>query len=327
MVVQYLKARRRLIIMLLSFVVVFTALFSLYELPLSVILYAALFCTVIGLLFGTVDYLSVCNRHRRLSELKTGILHSLDELPEVKNIVERDYHDLLEALMKEKKRQMIRSKREESEIVDYFTRWAHQIKTPISAMRLILQREDSEQSHELEAQLFMTEQYVEMVLAYLRMGSDNTDYVLKEYLLSRMVKQSVRKFAPMFIRKKISLELEMPDIKVLTDEKWLGFAIEQILSNAVKYTNQGYVSVYTENETTLVITDSGIGIAPEDLPRVFEKGFTGYNGRVDKRASGIGLYLTKQILTKLGHHISIQSEIGSGTTVRINLASEALVPN
>jgi signal transduction histidine kinase len=324
---QYLKTKRKLLVMLASFIIVFTALFALYKLPLSVVLYAALFCLVIGVLFAITDYTSFCRRRCSLANLKTGILRSVDELPEPNTIIEEDYADLLRAAVEEKQVLTFREEREKSEIVDYFTRWAHQIKTPISAMRLILQGEDSEQSRELEAQLFMTEQYVEMVMAYLRMGSDSTDYVLKEYQLSEMIRQSVRKFAPIFIRKRIRLELQPITAKVITDEKWLCFSIEQILSNAVKYTKQGYVSIYTQNETALVIRDTGIGIAPEDLPRIFEKGFTGYNGREDKRASGIGLYLTKQVLTKLGHSIHVESKLDSGTTVRIELGTNTLVPN
>ncbi len=327
MFVPYLKAKQMLLIMLGCFILAFAAVFSLYELPLSVVLYAALFCVVIGLLFGLYDYLSFCHKHKALTELKAGIVFSVDGLPQATNRIERDYGDLLMAVTEDKRRLVSASEREQAEIIDYFTLWAHQIKTPISAMRLVLQGEDSEQSHELEAQLFTTEQYVEMVLAYLRMGSDSTDYVLKEYGLDGIVKQSVRKYAPMFIRKQISLELQQMGVNVLTDEKWLCFAVEQILSNAVKYTNQGSVSVYPENGTTLVIHDTGIGIAPEDLPRVFEKGFTGYNGRADKRASGIGLYLTKQVLSKLGHGITIQSELDTGTTVRIELSAKRLVPN
>ena len=198
---------------------------------------------------------------------------------------------------------------------------SHQIKTPIAAMRLIFQGDGTDQYHELQAQLFKIEQYVEMVMVYLRVGSDRTDFLLKEYELEGMVKQAVRKYASMFIRKKISVRLGQLKGKVLTDEKWLCFVIEQVISNAIKYTKDGYISIDSENETTLVIQDAGIGIAPEDLPRICEKGFTGYNGRSEKRASGIGLYLTKQILVKLGHGISFESEVGKGTIVRIELGS------
>ncbi len=160
-----------------------------------------------------------------------------------------------------------------------------------------------------------------MVLSYLRLDSDTTDFVLKKFDIFDIVKQSVRKYAHLFIKKKINLNLEETSFTALTDEKWLSFAIEQILSNSLKYTKEGFISICLENESTLVIKDTGIGIAEEDLPRVFEKGFTGYNGRYDKKSTGIGLYLCKRILLKLGHTISINSRITEGTEVKINFNS------
>lgn len=126
------------------------------------------------------------------------------------------------------------------------------------------------------------------------------------------------------MRKKIKLELSSIDIQVLTDEKWLEFVIEQILSNAIKYTAGGTISIYLKEEPEketkeLIIEDTGIGIAPEDLPRIFEKGYTGYNGHADKRSTGIGLYLCRKIMRKLSHEITIESEIGKGTRVHLRL--------
>jgi len=299
----YLKSKGKLLIMLFIFVLIFTAIFSLYNLPLEAVGYASLLCFVVMLIFGVCDYIAFLKKHQSLCELRSNIAVSLDRLPAAMNQIEQDYMDLIQALFEDKKQYTDKSDREKAEMLDYYTLWVHQIKTPIAAMRLIIQSEENQQSHELQYQLFKIEQYVEMVMAYLRLGSSSTDFLLKEYDMEDMVKQSVRKYAPMFIRKKISVKLGNLKHKVLTDEKWLCFAIEQILSNAVKYTNEGHISIYSENETTLVIKDTGIGIAPEDLPRICEKGYTGYNGRIDKRASGIGLYLTKQILTKLGHRI------------------------
>jgi signal transduction histidine kinase len=159
-----------------------------------------------------------------------------------------------------------------------------------------------------------------MALSYLKLESSSSDYVLKKYPLDGIVKQAVRKYAKIFIRKKISLRLDELNLEVLTDEKWLGYAIEQVLSNALKYTPEGgEISICLEGQT-LVVADNGIGIAAEDLPRVFDKGFTGYNGRIDKKSTGIGLYLCKRMLEKLSHSIGIESEAGRGTKVKINLA-------
>ena len=169
------------------------------------------------------------------------------------------------------------------------------------------------------SELFKIEQYVGMVLSYLRLNSDFTDFVIRKYSLEELVRQAVRKYAPLFIRKKIRLELMDVDVTVLTDEKWLSFVLEQILSNALKYTDRGRIKMYLEEPKILVIEDTGIGIAPEDLPRICEKGFTGYNGRTDKAATGIGLYLCREILTKLSHTLNITSEPGVETQVRIGL--------
>ena len=105
----------------------------------------------------------------------------------------------------------------------------------------------------------------------------------------------------------------------MTDEKWLSFVIEQILSNALKYTREGSVTIYVREPKTLCIEDTGIGIAKSDLPRVFEKGYTGYNGRTDKRASGLGLYLCRRICDSLGAKINISSEVRRGTLVSVDL--------
>lgn len=307
------------------FVGIFTVVFSLYELPVEAVVYASLLCFALLVLYGIYDYVIFLRKHRRLYELKSDIAISVDMLPVAMNQIEQDYRDLVQALFMDKQQYIARSDRERSDMLDYYTLWVHQIKTPIAAMRLIFQGDATDQYNELQAQLFKIEQYVEMVMAYLRVGSESTDFILKEYEINGMVKQAVRKYASMFIRKKISVKLGQLKAKVLTDEKWLCFVIEQVISNAIKYTKDGNITIDSEYETTLVIRDTGIGIAPEDLPRICEKGFTGYNGRSDKRASGIGLYLTKQILMKLGHAISFESEVGKGTIVRIELGSRPTI--
>ena len=201
--------------------------------------------------------------------------------------------------------------------------WAHQIKTPIAAMNILLQSGKADEK-ELSAELFKIEQYVEMVLGYLRTEQMTSDLTLKEYELLDVIRQAVRKYSKLFILQKIKLNLEETDYRVVTDEKWFLFALEQILSNALKYTKEGSISIYMDKEKsdTLIIEDTGIGISPEDLPRVVEKGFTGYNGRSGRKSTGLGLYLTKQILEKLGHTIKLESEVGAGTRVYIYLGRE-----
>ena len=170
------------------------------------------------------------------------------------------------------------------------------------------------------------EQYVQMALQYLRMERMNTDLVFEKQELDALIHQAVRKYAPLFIRRKIALQYEDVHCQILTDEKWLEFVLEQVLSNALKYTRRGKIKIYMDpqNPKTLVIEDTGIGIAPEDLPRVFERGYTGYNGRTDKRSTGIGLYLCRRICRKLGHEMTRTSVPGKGTVVRLFLEEKKL---
>lgn len=244
----------------------------------------------------------------------------MENLPSPKTLMEEDYTNLILNLNKEYKTYISKSDIAKSDMIDYYTMWVHQIKTPISALKLLIQTSESEISSDLSSELFKIEQYVEMVLSYIRLGSNKNDFVLKEYDLDNIVRQAIRKYAPLFIRKKISLDFQPTNYKVLTDEKWLVFVIEQLLSNAIKYTNKGKISIYSLENKKLVIEDTGIGISKEDIPRIFDKGFTGYNGRTDKKATGLGLYLCKNILDKLSHKISIESEVGVKTKVILDLA-------
>lgn len=320
----YCRARRWAIALFAGLILLFSAVVWLSGAGGVLAGYTALLCTVLALLIALLDLRRFFLRHRQLSDGLKSICVSDEQLPEPENLIEEDYRRLIRALGEEKQRQTSAMDLRLGEMEDYFTLWAHQIKTPIAAMRLILQTRPENSAEELSQELFRVEQYVEMVLNYLRLDSDSTDFVFKSCDLDGIIRQCLRKYAKQFIRKKISLEYEGTALQVLTDEKWLCFVIEQLLSNALKYTNTGSIRIFTQGET-LVIEDSGIGIAPEDLPRVFEKGYTGYNGRTDKKATGIGLYLCKRILNRLGHGIAIRSVVGQGTAVSIDLSREETV--
>lgn len=209
---------------------------------------------------------------------------------------------------------------------DFFALWTHQIKTPIAAMRLLLQSEEIDPG-DCRQELLKIESYVEMALNYLRFEDMSGDMLLESCQLESMVKQVVKKYSTIFIHQHLSVELENLDGTILTDEKWFCFVIEQILSNALKYTKKGGVKIFArdiDNAREIVIRDTGMGIRAEDLPRVFEKGYTGYNGRIDKKASGLGLYLCKGVCEKLGHKISIQSQENKGTDVIITIYQDGL---
>ena len=349
--VSYLKRNIKFIVIVLVTSVIFRTVFSLYSLPWEATGYAALLSGVFILIMGIAGFASFYRRHKILEKVRNSIAVSNVELPAPKDLLEKDYQELLKITDRKRMDTINEKDTAYSDMMEYYTMWAHQIKTPIAAMRLLLQSEQPERREpsgslerreqqecrdrqdrqdrpgingELLEQLFRVEQYVEMVMQYLRMEDMSGDLLVKRYSLDIIVKQAVRKYSKTFIRKKIRLSYKNLNRMVLTDEKWLVFVVEQIMSNALKYTREGgTVSVYMDADSpdTLVIGDTGVGIEPEDLPRIFERGYTGYNGRADKKSTGIGLYLCKSILNKLSHTIEIESEAGKGTKVRIGLDS------
>jgi len=270
------------------------------------------------------DFLRVKREHEALNSIRSMTDVIAGSLPKIDGIKDEDYQQILRLLSEEHNHYRTQTNRKYADMIDYYTVWAHQIKTPIASMRLHLQNEDSALSRTLTSDLHRIEQYVEMVLTFLRLNSESTDYVIKEYDLDKIIKSAVRKFSTDFIGRKLSLVYEPVNTTVITDEKWLSFVIEQVLSNALKYTPAGSITITLENEKTLRIRDTGIGIAPEDLPRIFENGYTGYNGRTDKKASGIGLYLCKRICNNLGHTITARSIVDVGTIIEIDLAQTEL---
>lgn len=308
-----------IILVFALFFFIFVSTFALYHLPLSAVLYPAGICALFGGIFLFLDIRKAYEKHSKLMGIQrfSDVLMSL--FPEKDTVEDADYQRIIELLQQEYCQLENQMNLRYSDMVDYYTVWAHQIKTPIASMRLNLQNEDSPLSRKVSEDLFRIEQYVEMVLCYLRLDSDATDYVFRKYDLDDIVKQVVRKFASQFIRRKIRLDYQPLNTQVITDEKWLSFVIEQVLSNALKYTQAGVITIAMERKKTLCIRDTGIGIAAEDIPRIFEKGYTGYNGRKDKKASGIGLYLCRRICGNLGHTITASSSPDCGTVIRICL--------
>ena len=280
-------------------------------------------CLALGLVLFAVGYSRFLRRHRELQQLLRQTNEKALPLPPARGLLEEDYQALLRAVCQDRARLAAEHENRLRELTDYYSLWAHQIKTPIAAMDLLLQEDGSPHRGELEMELLKIGQYVEMVLSYLRLDSDSTDYVLREYPLDDILRQAVRKFAKMFILKKITLDFQETGKTVLTDEKWLLFVVEQVLSNALKYTPAGgTIRIYGDG-ATVVIADNGIGIREEDQARVFEKGFTGYNGRADKKSTGIGLYLCRQVMDRLNHSISLTSRPSQGTLVRLDLSRES----
>ena len=324
MFISYLAARWRVLALFAVFTAVFLGLFFLYQLPVSAVVYGFLLCTFIGLIALFFDFSAFREKRLVLQGMLNEVTDTLEHLPQPQNGLEADYQALLRTLFEERRQLRRKLTTRYADTVEYYTMWVHQIKNPIAAMRLLLlQNEEGAQTAELQEELQRIEQYVEMVLYYLRLDSHSSDFLFRSCKLDQILRSAIHTYAGQFIRRKVKLVYHGTDSTVLTDEKWLQFVVEQILSNALKYAPGGTVTIQLEGDV-LVIQDTGIGIAEEDLPRIFEKGFTGLNGRGPQRSTGIGLYLCRQITSRLGHIITIESQPGQGTTVRLDLSHKFL---
>lgn len=301
------------------------------------LVYAAVLDAILLLITVLVGFFRYSSKVKALSNALKLPVEEQAQLPEATDDVEILYHRLLENQSIARSESESSAAIRQSQMRDYYSMWVHQIKTPISAMKLLLEVEreelgqlicDDEQSQYLlsdnmdsfEDELFRIEEYVSMALQYQRVSSTENDFVLEKVSVDGVIRDTIKKYAKIMIRRHIGINYSGTGQEVYTDGKWLAFMLEQILSNAIKYTPQGFVTIETAEEKDrffITIKDTGIGIKAEDLPRVFEKGYTGYNGHADKKATGIGLYLCRQMADKLGHTIRMESEIGKGTKVWI----------
>lgn len=323
----YLRSRARAICIFLGFFLVIAMIVLLYGFPFRSMLYPAIVFSFLGLVVLTVD----ATHQLRKWECLEKVTHSPAELtaailPPAEDWRDQAYQQLILDLEKTRRDQADKQNRQFEMQQEYYTAWAHQIKTPIASMKLRLQDEDSPNSRAMTAELLRIEQYVEMVLAFERLNAAHTDYVFRSCSLDAIIRQTLKRLAGSFILRGIKLQYSPTELSIITDEKWLSFVLEQILTNALKYTPSGSVSIFMDEYSGLCVKDTGIGIAAEDLPRVFQQGFTGKNGRSDQRASGIGLYLCKRICDNLGHGITITSVPEQGTTVRLDFTQKRSRP-
>ena len=329
---EFLKDRFYPILWGILAIIVCLLVFWLHGIKGEALVYSILLCFALGIIVLTLDFVRELRRHQaRLRSVLTASYERTDLLDEY-GVAATDYADLVQALWKRIEETEERQFLERSEAKDYYTTWVHQIKTPLAVMQMLVKSEDTEQNRALAAELFRTEQYVDMALGYIRLGEDASDLAVRECDLDELIRASVRRYAPQFIAKKLSFSYEPNKVKVVTDDKWFTFLLEQLLSNAIKYTYEGGVTIMLTDDAKVIVRDTGIGISPEDVPRIFEKGFTGFNGRTRTdggtnggRATGLGLYLCRKIAHKLNVGLSVESEIGKGTAFTVDMEKKEIV--
>ena len=317
---DYLKKTYPIYLLYFLFIFCTVTVFIICQTLVDLIIYMLSLYLFIILLYFLLDYRKYKQHHQYLIYLKDNP-ELFDNLPHESYLEEKTYQEMLQILQKKLFQLKQENQQKYNNTIDYYTKWVHQIKTPIAGLKLIIQNDYPDEKMLVE--LLKIEQYVNMALQYVRLDHIHHDLSFQKVSLDHLVSQEIKKQSLFFFQKNLKVDYQIKDLQILTDEKWSGFVIEQVLSNALKYTKEGSISFYNEGEK-LYIQDSGIGIKESDLPRVFEKGFTGFQGRNDKKASGLGLYLCKNIFNQLGHLISIESKVNQGTTVCLDFSKKEI---
>ncbi|WP_285011710.1 sensor histidine kinase [Lactococcus formosensis] len=284
---RFLQTKIAQIGVFLVMLFIFVSNFLLWHLPIESLINATILALIVFVIYLVSSYFRWANREAILCDLK----HELWDLEE--NLRAKEKHI--------------------KETEDIIKVWSHQMKIPLAAIDLMAQTEIN--PIELKNQTFALDNYLKMLLEYQRISNISTDFHFEKFSVAQLLRELLKKYSSFFIQKNLSVTIS-GDWEIITDRKWFSLAIEQLLNNAIKYTDEGSLTISIE-EDKIVLSDTGIGILPEDLPRIFEHGFTGYNGRGHYKASGLGLYLTKLILDRLDFSIKISSELGVGTSVEV----------
>lgn len=315
---QYLKDRRKVLCVSGIFVVCFFFLYFLYDVRLEPAFYTLFLMVLFALPFIVKDIRRYYKTISKIAELSRSDFDDNFDLPTANGFVERCYQAEIKSIVQAWKADRAVWRKAATERDDYYTLWTHQIKTPLYSMDLMLQTQDMA-PQKLRIELLKVSQYVEMALKYLQLENQSADIYLSQVLVLPLVQEAVKKYSGMFIAKKLRVELKDLEGAILTDPKWFSFMLEQLISNAVKYTERGGVAISQPSPSQICISDTGIGISDSDLPLIFEKGYSGFNGRIQKKSSGCGLYLCKKIAKLLGCSLSVTSKLNHGTTVTITL--------
>lgn len=325
----YLSVKRYEIGLYIFMLGIFGVLFILARLPMVFYWYGVELSAFFFLIFMGLGYIHYAKRYRAFQFIEYHPLATLKEAADTIDPAEVYLRQEVSHLLEQLHEIELLQQEKNAEQMDYFTLWLHQIKTPIAAMSLLLQQQQDnpEWTRKAKQELLRIEEYTHMALNYLKLEQRGKDLNLEKVQLDNVIKKALKKFSISFVYNQISLEYEELHATTLSDEQWLLVMLEQILSNSLKYTpKKGTITIKLnpENPNQLVIEDTGMGIRAEDLPRIFEKGYSGWNGKAQEKSTGLGLFLSKRISQRLGHPIKVQSELDKGTRIFIDFTQQQL---
>ncbi|WP_306484949.1 HAMP domain-containing sensor histidine kinase [Anaerococcus sp.] len=285
---DFLKSQNHIIGLFFLFALSFFAIFILSEFPLDKFF---LGFEIIG--FFLLIYLSI-----QYSKFRK----------------EESFREKYENLLDENKRLRSTYINEKKDLEEYFLLWTHQIKTPITVANLILNKKSGSDVKKLKEEMFYIEEYTNMAINYIKLTDRATDMDIEKVDLDKVIKTLLKKYSLIFINKRISLIYEDTNVEVIADSKLLSIMIEQILSNSLKYTEEGKITIsFDKKRNSLSIKDTGIGIRDEDLVKIFDRGYSGFNGRVNHKSSGLGLFLVREISKILKLRVEVKSKLGQGS--------------
>lgn len=318
---SFLLAVRSQLFVFFGVLAMFGMIFVFNRQPFGLFLYGVELAAFLLLIYLIVQYTRYQGRYKAIKNLQPANARTLEDLSKSADPIDKLYEEKLASLLQENRELENLYAARQADQLDYFTLWLHQIKTPIAGISLLNQGSLSKEAKQISQELLRLEDYTHMALNYIKLEDSGAELDLAEVDLDPIIKGAVKKYSILFIYKGIKLDYQPSDMRVLSDGKWLQNLLEQILSNSLKYTASGTISIYAapEKEGVLVIEDTGIGIRPEDLPKIFNKGYSGFNGRLHEKSTGLGLFLSKKICERLGHRLDIESEPGKGTRVLIHM--------
>lgn len=323
----YIKERLFFIVINLVTFLLFAAIMGIAKFSLTITLWIFIIWFAPLCIYILYEYFKVKRYYSDVESVLDGLDQKflISEVIKEPNFLEgKILHEVLREANKSMNENVKKYRLDSEEYKEYIETWVHEIKTPIASAKLVIENHNDEVTRKIDAELDKVDGFIEQVLYYSRSKDVSKDYVVKKVPLKPIVMKVAKSNARDFINKRISLSLGYLDEEVFTDEKWLGFIINQIIQNAIKYSKPEGAKIEINSEKQkefirLTIKDNGVGISKRDIDRVFEKGFTGDNGRIFGKSTGIGLYLCKKLCIKLNLGLDIRSTVGEGTELEIRI--------
>lgn len=295
MIMHYLKSKQREILIVASILLLFLIIFLSFSLQLNAyLLGTSIVLFTIGI-YWIIDFFN----YKKDEELKEKLQTAEIEIKQLRN-ARIEY---------------------QNDVESYFLLWVHQMKTPITASKLILDNPNDENIQHLRQEILQIDNYTNLTLSYLKLMNTTTDMTFSRVSADDLIKPLIKKYSVQFIHNNTRLHYDSSDDIILTDARWSSIMIEQLLNNALKYASGQEIWItFDEEQKKLNIKDTGIGIDSADIPKIFDKGYSGFNGRLNDKSSGLGLFIAKSISERLGHTIDVESEPNVGSTFIIHFA-------